>query len=43
MVEYDNGKRKEDFTRRDYKVMEIYSHRHEINEHKMKMPPVFQI
>ena len=43
MVEYDNGKRKEDFTGRDYKVMEIYSHRHEINEHKMKMPPVFQI
>lgn len=43
MVEYDNGKRKEDFTGRDYKVMEIYSHRHEINEHKMKMPPVFEI
>lgn len=43
MVEYDNGKRKENFTGRDYKVMEIYSYRHEINEHKMKMPPVFQI
>lgn len=43
MVEYDNGKRKQDFTWRDYKVMEIYSHRHEINAHKMQMPPVFNI
>jgi hypothetical protein len=43
MVEYDNGKRKQNFTGRDYKVMEIYSHRHEINAHKMVMPPVFEI
>jgi hypothetical protein len=43
MVEYDNGKRKENFTGRDNKVMEIYSQRHEVNAHKMEMPPVFEI
>jgi NAD+ synthase len=43
MVEYDNGKRKIDFTGRDYKVMEIYTARHEANAHKMNMPPVFNI
>lgn len=43
MVEYDNGKRKTDFTGRDFKVMEIYTARHEANTHKMNMPPVFNI
>ena len=31
------------FSWRAKEVMEIYSHRHNINEHKMKMPPVFEI
>lgn len=43
MVEYDNGKRKTDFTGRDYKVMEIYTASHEVNAHKMNMPPIFNI
>lgn len=43
MVEYDEGKRTNDFTGRAMQVMEIYSARHEGNAHKMQMPPVFEI
>ncbi len=43
MGEYDAGKRATDFTGRDYKVMEIYTNRHEKNAHKMEMPPIFNI
>ncbi len=35
--------RKTDFTGRDYKVMEIYTARHESNAHKMNMPPILNI
>lgn len=43
MVEYDEGKRANDFTGRAQQVMEIYVARHEGNAHKMEMPPVFEI
>jgi len=43
MVEYDEGKRTEDFDGRAREVMEIYTARHEGNTHKMEMPPVFEV
>lgn len=43
MPEYDAGKRVKDFSGRARDVMERYSTRHEVNAHKMSMPPVFQI
>jgi NAD+ synthase len=43
MPEYDSGKRVQDFSGRAAEVMSIYSKRHEVNAHKMAMPPVFQI
>lgn len=43
MVEYDEGKRSQDYSGRAKEVMEIYTSRHEGNAHKMEMPPVFEI
>lgn len=43
MGEYDTGKRMEDFSGRARDVMDIYTRRHEVNGHKMSMPPVFTI
>lgn len=43
MVNYDNWKRSLDFLWREKEVMEIYTKRHEINSHKMEMPPIFEI
>lgn len=43
MVNYDNWKRSLDFLWREKEVMEIYTKRHEINFHKMEMPPIFEI
>ena len=43
MIEYDEGKRSNNFSGRAKEVMEIYTARHEGNAHKMKMPPVFEI
>jgi NAD+ synthase len=43
MVEYDKWKRNKDFKGRAKEVMKIYSSRHEINVHKMNMPPVFKV
>jgi len=43
MVEYDEGRRTEDFEWRAREVMEIYTWRHEGNAHKMEMPPVFEL
>jgi len=43
MVEYDNWKRMSDFEWREKEVIQIYTNRHEINTHKMIMPPVFDI
>lgn len=43
MVEYDNWKTVDDFTWREKEVMKIYTNRHELNAHKMKMPPVFDL
>lgn len=43
MVQYDSWKRVIDFEGRAAEVMKIYTQRHEINQHKMNMPPVFEI
>lgn len=43
MIEYDEGKRVENFSGRAREVMEIYTARHEWNAHKMEMPPVFEL
>jgi NAD+ synthase len=43
MIEYDEGKRAENFSERAREVMEIYTERHEWNAHKMEMPPVFEL
>lgn len=43
MINYDNWKRSLDFSWREKEVMEIYTKRHEINSHKMQMPPIFEI
>lgn len=43
MIQYDEWKRNNDFEWRAKYVMEIYSKRHEVNAHKMKMPKVFEI
>lgn len=43
MVNYDNWKRSLDFLWREKEVMEIYTKRHEVNSHKMEMPPIFEI
>ncbi|MDD3793517.1 MAG: NAD(+) synthase [Candidatus Gracilibacteria bacterium] len=43
MVQYDEGKRSNNFSGREKEVMEIYSKRHEINAHKMEMPKIFEI
>ncbi len=43
MIEYDNGKRANDFINRAKEVMQIYQNRHKVNAHKMNMPPIFEI
>ncbi len=43
MGEYDAGKKVKDFSGRARDVMDIYTARHEVNAHKMSMPPVFDI
>jgi NAD+ synthase len=43
MPQYDAGKRVADFSGRARDVMDIYTRRHEVNAHKMSMPPVFAI
>jgi hypothetical protein len=43
MPQYDAGKRVVDFSGRARQVMDIYSRRHEVNAHKMSMPPVFEV
>jgi hypothetical protein len=43
MGQYDAGKKVQDFSDRAAAVMDIYSRRHEINSHKMSIPPVFDI
>ncbi len=43
MWQYDMWKRGNNFTGRAAEVMKIYIERHEVNAHKMQMPPVFQI
>lgn len=43
MIEYDEWKRKNNFSGRAAEVMKIYTGRHEWNAHKMKMPPVFKL
>ncbi len=43
MPQYDAGNRVSDFSGRAREVMDIYTTRHEVNAHKMSMPPVFQI
>lgn len=43
MIEYDNWKRDSDFIGRKQEVMKIYTQRHEVNAHKMNMPPIFEI
>lgn len=43
MPVYDSGKRVADFSGRAREVMDIYTRRHEINAHKMNMPPVFAV
>lgn len=43
MGEYDAGKRLKDFGDRARDVMDIYTRRHEVNAHKMSMPPVLEI
>jgi NAD+ synthase len=43
MPQYDAGKRVTDFSGRAREVMDIYARRHEVNAHKMSMPPVFDI
>lgn len=43
MEQYDLGLRAQDFTDRQAEVMRIYGQRHEINHHKMAMPPVAEL
>ena len=43
MVEYDEGRRTEDFIARAREVMDIYTGRHEGSSHKMSMPKVFEL
>ncbi len=43
MEEYDTWKRAPNFSGRAQEVMNIYTARHEVNAHKMSMPPVFSI
>ena len=43
MPQYDAGKRVADFSGRARDVMDIYARRHEVNAHKMSMPPVLAI
>jgi hypothetical protein len=43
MVQYDEGKRAQNFSGKAKEVMQIYTSRHEGNSHKMEMPPVFEL
>jgi NAD+ synthase len=43
MIEYDHGRRPADFMGRAREVMEIYTYRHEMNLHKMQMPPILPL
>ncbi len=43
MPEYDAGKRMADFSGRAQAVMAIYTYRHEINAHKLALPPVLSV
>ena len=43
MPQYDAGKRVADFSGRAREVMDIYTTRHEVNAHKLALPPVLPV